>query len=424
MQTTQAQQRDLIIALAVIGFSAFLAYATFTPLWPPDLSALYFAAWFYADGQLAQVYAAPPNFFSDIEAPAWRALAIELGHPEADILPYLYPPLWTLLLAPLAKALPPFAFFKLVFVVNIAALGASILLARRIMSPTKLPATLWALLCIALLAYSTIGITTLYHNQPQIFVSFLIIFSIERLRAGATVSAGLLLAFAAALKVTPLLFVLLFVAERQWRAIGTMIAALIAFGLVSWAAVPTELQTAFFERLAQVQSVLPMMHINFSLQSLLGWFFAAGQMPEIFIHEDVLVWQKASWISPAGMLIMLAGMAWTWWVTRGLNIADRYRIGVPALFVLINLCGPLSWAHYFVPLMLLLPGFATLFKAPTAVALVAAFALAWNSNLQGYLKGLGSNAFYTVQWNVAVLLAFFLCLMAAAHRRNRRSAAL
>jgi hypothetical protein len=424
MQSAQAQQRDLIIALAVIGFAAFLAYTLFTPIWPPDLSALYFAAWFYADGQLAQVYAAPETFFSNVEAPSWRALAVELGHPEADIVPYLYPPLWTLLLAPLAKALPPFAFFKLVFVLNISALGASILLARRIMSPTKVPATLWALFCIVLLAYSTIGITTLYYNQPQIFVSFLVLFSIERLRAGAPLSAGLLLAFAAALKVTPILFVLLFVAERQWRAVGTMIVALAAFGLVSWAAVPTELHAAFFERLAQVQSVLPMMHINYSLQSLLGWFFAAGQMPEIFVHEEAFVWEKPSWISPAGMLIMLAGMAWTWWITRGLDHADRFRIGAPAMFVLINLCGPLSWAHYFVPLMLFLPGFATLFKAPTALLLIASFALAWNSKLQGYLKGLGSNEFYTVQWNVAVLLAFFLCLMAAAYGLKRRRAAL
>ncbi len=424
MQNALTPQRDLILTLAVLGIAAWMAYLSFTPIWPPDLSAIYFAAWFYADGQLDQVYAAPEHFFSVPEAPGWRALAEQLGHPDADILPYLYPPLWTMVLAPLAKALPPFAFFKLIFVVQIIALAASILLARRIMAPTKVPAVLWALFCVAMLFFSTIGITTLYHNQPQIFVSFLVLFSIERLRYGAPISAGLLLALAAALKLTPLLFVLLFIAERQWRAIAVMIAALAVFCLVSWAMVPTELQTVFFERLAQVQSVLPMMHINFSLQSLLGWFIAGDQLQQLFVHEDVLVWAKPGWVSPTGMLIMFACLAWVWWVTRRLETPDRYRINVLALFVLIHLCGPLSWAHYFAPLILFLPGLATLFSIPTALVLIAAFSLAWTSNVQSYLKGLGSLNFYTVQWNVAVLVAFFLCLMAAAHSRKRLPAAL
>ncbi len=424
MQSSQAQQRDLVLTLAVMGFAGFIAFTIFTPIWPPDLSAIYFAAWFYADGQLDQVYAAPEHFFSAPEAPGWRALAIDMGHPDVDVLPYLYPPLWTMVLGPVAKALAPFEFFKLAFIVQITALGASILLARRIMGPTRLPATLWTFITVTVVVVSTIGITTLYYNQPQIFVSFLVLFSIERLRHGAPVSAGLLLALAAALKVTPLLFVLLFIAERQWRAVAAMAAGLAAFALISWAVVPIELQSAFFERLAQVQSVLPMMHINFSLQALMGWSFAADQMPELFTQQEVLVWQKAGWISYAGTALMLAGLAWTYLITRRLDLADRYRIRVLALFLIIHLCGPLSWAHYFMPMILFLPGLATLFSPIVATLMITAFALAWTSQMQGFLKGLDPHMFYTVQWNVAVLVVFFLCLMAAGHRLNRRSATL
>jgi cytochrome b561 len=97
---------------------------------------------------------------------------------------------------------------------------------------------------------------------------------------------------------------------------------------------------------------------------------------------------------------------------------------VPLLFIVIYLTGPLSWGHYFLPLILLLPGLATLFSRTVAIVLFAAFALAWSSGVQETLKQLGQTEFYTVQWNVAVLVALFVCLMAAAYRLNRRSAEL
>jgi hypothetical protein len=72
----------------------------------------------------------------------------------------------------------------------------------------------------------------LSHNNVNIFILFLVASSLELYRRGRDISSGLVLGFAIACKVTPLLFLAFFIWKRAWR-----VAAACLVGLVLWLAV-------------------------------------------------------------------------------------------------------------------------------------------------------------------------------------------
>ena len=226
-----------LIAIMLLLAGAILAYGFFTPIWPPDLAALYFAARLTHEGQLAEIYAAKEQIFSGDMPASWLALAHQLGHPDQIAYPYIYPPLWAKLLAPLAGALTPLAFFKTVFIVQISALAGAVLATRSIMSARAVPASLWAAVCLVAVGITTIGFGALIQNQPQITVTCLVIFSLLCLKKRAPVLAGLLLALATAIKLTPVLFLLFLAVEREWRALLSTLAGLSLFVFASLATI-------------------------------------------------------------------------------------------------------------------------------------------------------------------------------------------
>ncbi|MEM7473023.1 MAG: glycosyltransferase family 87 protein [Pseudomonadota bacterium] len=415
------QQRDSALALMILVVASGLAFAFYTPIWPPDLAALYFAARLAHEGQLAEIYTAKEQIFSGNMPPSWADLATRLGHPDQTAYPYIYPPFWARVFAPLVGALAPFAFFKAVFAVQLVLLIGAILATRQIMSAQTIPASLWALICAATLAVSTIGFGALVQNQPQITVTCLVVFSLLRLKQGGAVSAGLLLALAAAIKLTPILLLLLFAVEREWRAAATTLAALVAFAVASALMIPAELHAQFFAQLDNVQAILPMMPLNFSLQTFLGWLIAGEQMQIFARSVTVVIWVKPAWLDPLGLALMIAGLAATFWVTRTLGDDDRYRIRPFAALLLIYSTGPLGWSHYYLPLLFCLPGLMVIFPLRLGAGLAVLFALGWSYALHQRFMALDPQGGLVLSWNVALLCTFLAMLWMAALQMGRRS---
>ena len=63
---------------AVAVLVATLVYANWNN-WAVDFSALYFAGHFFAEGDLAQIYAAPEHVIGDQIPPAWAAASAAMG---------------------------------------------------------------------------------------------------------------------------------------------------------------------------------------------------------------------------------------------------------------------------------------------------------------------------------------------------------
>ncbi|MFZ1726276.1 MAG: glycosyltransferase 87 family protein, partial [Albidovulum sp.] len=171
-------------------------------IWPEDLSAVYIAAALWQQGQPDLIYAIPFGFYGGTAA-EWIPIQEQLGIYDLGSFPYVYPPLWAVLTAPLTAVFSPQGFANAVTCLQVPMLAASVWLAMRIL---PLPgAQLWLKSAIGVVLLSTMvpAFTALWFNNPSITVNFLTLLAFERLTARHPIAAGAALALAAAIKLSP-----------------------------------------------------------------------------------------------------------------------------------------------------------------------------------------------------------------------------
>ncbi|MBD3788745.1 MAG: DUF2029 domain-containing protein, partial [Sphingomonadales bacterium] len=223
-----------LLRLVQLGLGLWLvvSFVTHRGLWGSDLAALWFAGQFWAEGLPDLVYAAPPYFFGDTP-PEWQSLfAAEGSYPGREAFPYLYPPLWAALMAPVTEAMPIARFFDLALALSLAMLAGSVLLAERIARPKGMARWVFLGWGLVVLATSTCARASIELLQPSIATAFLTLLSFALLRR-YPLAAGAALALAAALKLTPAAFVLLFLIRGQFRAAAGFAVAGGALALAS-----------------------------------------------------------------------------------------------------------------------------------------------------------------------------------------------
>ncbi|AJE48323.1 glycosyltransferase 87 family protein [Celeribacter indicus] len=352
--------------------------------WPADLSAVYFAAKSVATGNPGAIYAAPPDFFSPGTPAPWVALAEGTGHGDKVILPYLYPPLWAHLLAPLTEVVPPMAFFNTVLILHLAMLAAMPWIGWQIARPAGLALRHWLPIGFLLLLTSAPSLGAIIQNQPQIAVTFLVLLAALAARRDRPVSAGLLLALAAALKLQPALFGLVFLLTRNWRAAGAMACAGGALLSLSLLLGGLDAHRDMLARLAEIDAMVVYTKVNYALESLLYQISQVLQGTPLPDGRAMAypILDAPSWVQTVPKLLFAAGLL-------SLVLRARRFTGPRlwlALALLGALFGPLSWGHYFVlPTMLLpalfedgarrtdrlwLAAFAILFSFPLYSALI------------------------------------------------------
>ncbi len=365
-------RRDRAISVALLGLWTVFAIWQRWGLWGEDLSAVYIAGWLWHSGMEELIYAAPHTFFGGV-AESWRPAMAAMGIGDQTSFAYVYPPVWAVLTAPLTGWLDAQSFINAVALVQIPLLAASVWLAGRLLKPDTMPWWLWAALGVTILCASVQVHLAIWHNQPTITVGFLVLLAFERLGARRPVIAGAVLALAAAIKLTPAAFFLLFLVDRQWRAAAAFVVAGSALAGLSVALAGWPAHQAFLDSLARVQGVAFLIAINVSvLPALLAAGSAVGLMPPIDPQSTQYLFpQVPGWLSPATALV---GLALTAAFLRTLAAAAgpvRRGIGLLALSLLVALFGPLGWLHYYVVPLLLLPGLLAFLPQRTALWLVA-----------------------------------------------------
>lgn len=418
--TALTPARDRAVALAMLAFWAVVTTWQQLGRWPEDLSAVYMAGWLWHAGQGALVYDAPPAFFGGA-ADSWLPAMQTLGIADRTTYAYVYPPLWAVLAAPLAGALSPQAFFDLVAAVQMPMLAASVWLAGRILKPAAMPWWVWTAMSLVALNLAMPSHTAIWHNQPSITVGFLTLLAFERLSAGRPLAAGVALAIAAAIKLTPVAFVLVLLLDRQWRALraftlagGTL--ALLSIVLAGWPA-----HASFLASLAHVKGVGLLSAINISgrtavlaIGSALGYLpMPDPELPQIVYHDFI-----PAWLSPAISLAALALIIAFARVLAPLAPPLRRGIGFFALSIILALMGPLGWLHYYVVPMLLLPGLFGLLSFRTALA-INAFVLLPSLNVAFAAIAVLPWPIANYTWIMCTAWAAVLAGLYAAARRAR-----
>ena len=367
-----------LLSLAFLGAWAVTAFLARRGEWPDDLAALWFAAHFLAEGRPDLVYAAPPQFFGGT-APQWQPYfdQFDLAKTEAAF-PYIYPPLWAGLIAPLTKVISPQRFFDAVLALHLAMMAGSVLLAERLVRPAAIPYPAFILWGASVLAFSVPAISGVNLNQPTITVTFLILLAF-RIMADMPIRAGAALALAAALKLTPAAFVLLVLARRRYRAalafalcgVGLALASL-SFGWPLHAAFLVQMKEASANTIWGLMNPSPRILALLAADKLgiAGADATAMQMREVASGPNYLL-SVPGWLGRVATLTALAVALPGAWLTLTRSGREADGLALLAIFTALFLFGPLSWQHYLLGPLLLAPALALALPMRLALPVLA-----------------------------------------------------
>ena len=392
--TTATQKRwERIAVAAFIGVALWLYWGR----WSADLSALYMAAKAVSVGAAGAIYDVSPSVYDDSPPASWAALLAEMGESGRVTFPYLYPPLWAHLMAPIAAVVAPLAFFKGALAIHVAALAASPRLGWRAAQTTGIARGTAVALGLGLALVSVAGTTALAQNQAQITVGFLVLAALALWASGHSRTAGGLLALAASLKLAPAFFGLLFLIRGDWRAVGAMVgcgAALLAASLMMGG---PEAHGVWLARLDALDAATVLSHVNYAPEMLL---YQIDQALRGVADQNL---PTPAWVNLVPKIALLA--------TLGAVIARRdlpNGVLALALSLAVALFGPLSWVHYFIVPMMLLPALFLVLPARSAWGWIVAVAVTNSLPLLQALQPLGP---LPVIWSTVPAILTYLGLL-------------
>lgn len=143
---------------------------------------------------------------------------------------------------------------------------------------------------------------------------------------------GLLIGFAAAIKLTPAIFVLFFLPRRQWKPVLTTVASFIGFGLLGFALAPTDTKQYWFDSLLDPGRVGGLAYAgNQSLRGALHRFGLTGLA------------ESATWALLCVGVVVLVWLAVIRTRRAGDDLAGLLAVAVGGLLI-----SPVSWSHHWV----------------------------------------------------------------------------
>ena len=353
--------RDLALTIAILAVFAYLARTLFLSGSSADLLAVWLSGIEFGRGDLDQIYPRPSELFTMQPPDGWLALARSIGH-DGPVYPYIYPPLWAALLSPLTAAADYAALRTTASFINFVLIVGTVAAAYR---ASRYRAPMWTYFAISLplLSLTTPGLQAMHENQPQILVSFLLVLSVERMRHKSFAWAGVALALAASLKIFPALFVIIWIINRQWRALAALALFGAALAAASVLIAGWPLHELFLNQLLSIsQTVLTTGH-SYNLNSVIAHYFFSSEL----IYVNAVSHPFSSEVVPVGWEILPKNALWRGLSTVALLAAViwagariRRDPGVePTVWMFafgaMALLGPISWPYYYIPLLAFLP---------------------------------------------------------------------
>lgn len=414
----------LHLAAAVIAVTWI--YLKITYLWdnfPDDLSAVYMAGWLVDNGRADLVYSVPNGFFGKTPDD-WKPFLETLGVPDHFfVTPYVYPPLWAIVISPVCHAMDMVEFFRLSGVVFLVLLVLSVWLAWRIVRPATLNFPVWLLLSISLLATSSISSYALTLMQPQIAVTFICLLAFERYGAGNDRVAALLLALAAAIKLTPAALAVLFLMDRNWRALGFFIFGCLGLALAGWIVAGPQMHSAFFASLKEFDSGVLIAVSNWSVEAAISGLLAlAGYFPDIDPMKTIfLIPSRLPVVVLLCRLLALAALIWLHIRTRNLHSNRRLTVRLLCVSLLVPLFGPIGWTHYYLLPLLLIPSLASILPQRIGLPALVAIGIALSQAVFFYgYKTFTSGLSTMIPGTVIMLAGFILCLCVGTNQSSEK----
>lgn len=415
LSTKADNTRVLALSLLVFLFTV----TSYWNVWPWDMSALYFAASFYSEGQFDQVFPLGPEFLWDEEdvPSTWWALAErEQGafeEPPLFITPYVYPPLWAAALAPIAGAVSLKVFWVATITGFAASLAWMLSLGHRLVAST-MPRSRWVAI---LLPFAVTGAATqiaLNFGQPQVIISLMVLQSFTWSLEGKPARAGALLALAAAIKLSPALFAMIFIMDRNWRALGWFAGVGGGLAALSVAVTGWELHEHFLAQIALLDGQILISRINLSLNMVLfefqnlisgnfNWFYRNPEFVAEPAHIGVIV-----------RGVLLASPFAIYFATRRAERHKRTWLRLMLVSMIYLFLTPLGWLHYLVLPIMLLPGLLEYSRSRWMVLLLCVLGVFLSFPVYYLLVHIDASFVFQVFMHVGCVLALLCAVLFVA----------
>jgi len=397
-----AQRRLRLAAgvLALVGAAALFGKAFVVDYWgydASDLEPIVVGGVLLERGQADHLYDHDPAYFNHLTSPPHLVAARELGV-RSEPRPFVMAPAVAVAARPLT-GVSYVVLGRVLLIANLlAALAALWLLDRHFRLGLATPHGAAAALLFLHQFEPMRSAAELGQTTPLVFLAITLAFVLDA--RDRQVGAGLALAFATALKLTPGLLIVPLVLGRRWRALAAFAAAMAVVLLAGVIGAGLAATGTWLSRMLELSG---QSFPAFNNQSL-GAFLLRFERP----MQEIFSWKLFA-LAPAyriaAFALLAAGIAASAWIQRR-GAPDARRDQVWSIAVVLLLVVPsISWNHYF--LYALIPAACAWRHGGSKVLAVAGLALMW----RGF--GLGSNLFF--HGNLLVSGCFLgLTLVAAA----------
>lgn len=342
----QRVNRRLCAMLLVVGLFVTFGLIHFADAEGGDLASSYVGCRLLYTGQGTHLYIHDPQNFAAIGPDDPWQKAADLGGYQAFLHPYVQTPLWGYLLRPVC-AHASFRQFEWLFAVcELAAFAACVWLVSKYWAPSLHHAAALAAICIVLWCSEPFRYAMALMQTHILFVLLTLgsILFAEKKRPGI---AGLLLAGAAAVKITPGVVLVYWLARGRWKAAGSMLLC----SAVLWIVTLACLGPIAITYLADLHRVSRVLLVSFNNQSLAAWW-----MQRFYPYKDVLAFRILPLPDSLRILcgaLMVGFSALGGWIdkARQSTAEDLAPLGAFLPVLAGTLFAPIEWSHYFVVLL-------------------------------------------------------------------------
>ena len=268
-----------------------------------------------------------------------------IAHGIPRVMLYLYPPTIADLLVPLTVFSPAVAFVVWDVLNLVMILAASVMLTQ--MLGIRSPG--WASLVAVFLICFRPTLSCFHFGQASILLLFLLMAGVSLHAHGRNNMAGFMFALAAAIKLTPLIVIVPFIAWRDWkilRAIALWSAAILG---ALWIVNGSGTLNLFF------RLVLPSMsggnlgaeNFGYANRTLGNIFYIFYEYLPRSDHGTTPI--GLVWTVRLVSVLVISYAGWLSQVKKEDKLPDRQRLGMIAIFLLLSCClAPFSWLYAWV----------------------------------------------------------------------------
>ena len=342
------RSRTLQVGLVLLLFTVIASIRHFN-LGGDDLSSSYIGCRVLAAGAPSRLYSHDPVSFDKVADPLWNAIALQSGFtPQGVPHPYVQTPLWGYLLEPLCTHTRYRSFCDFFVVLMMLSTAGTLWLVARHWAPTLFHPGWMALICVALYVCEPFKYA-FFLVQTHILFIFLSVLALLLARDGKPVKAGFVLAFAAAVKITPGFLLIYWLFTRQRKAAVSFVMSFAALVAITLLATGPALMKMYVHELSQTSNVLL---VAFNNQSLAAWWMGHTVPKDELYHWHSYLLPPV--LKSISVLLTLASAVVGGLLDRRLLAEKPGAAPYGAVFTMVGVTmfTPIAWTHYYILLVI------------------------------------------------------------------------